>query len=283
MKDSGDSQLGFHKSAALASRFTVLSETGSTNDDAALAARDADDPAPDFSVVVTTNQTRGRGRLGRAWVATSGKMLASSVLLRPTALSSPDALAWLPLLAGVAMARAIADELARHPAEAGIEYSLAQPSVGLKWPNDVQIDGYKVCGILTELLPDVGAVVVGAGLNLTLDEHDLPTLTSTSLRLVTGVTPDADEVLAGYLAQLRELTDRFHACGGDAEASGGQEAVRALCTTLGQSVRVELPADRELLGRAEDIGPRGELMVRDAEGTLHQIAAGDVTHLRLNP
>lgn len=283
MKNLADSQFDFDKSAAIAARFHALAETGSTNDDLAAAARDAVDPAPDFSVIVTTSQTRGRGRLGRTWVATSGKTLAISVLLRPTELfRTPDALGWLPLIAGVAMTRAVRAELGRHGAEGERDYAVEHPVASLKWPNDVQIDGFKVSGILTELLVDVNAVVIGAGLNLTLDEHDLPTLTSTSLQLVTGVAPDADLVLADYLRELRDLSSAFIAAGGDAIASGVRASVQACCGTLGQAVRIELPGEDELRGDAEDIDERGRLLVRDADGTLHRIAAGDVTHLRVN-
>lgn len=283
MKNSADSQLGFDKSAALAARFSFVAETGSTNDDMAVAARSNTDPAPDFSVIVTTSQTQGRGRLGRTWVATSGKTLAISVLVRPVALfGTPDVLSWLPLIAGVAMTRAVRAELARHAVAGEEPYAVEQPTASLKWPNDVQVDGFKVSGILTELLVDVDAVVIGAGLNLTLDEHDLPTLTSTSLQLVTGQAPDADEVLADYLRELRTLTGAFVAANGDAAQSGILAAVTELCGTLGLPVRIELPGGSELLGEAEAIDATGRLLVRDAEGTQHAIAAGDVTHLRLN-
>jgi BirA family biotin operon repressor/biotin-[acetyl-CoA-carboxylase] ligase len=152
--------------------------------------------------------------------------------------------------------------------------------VELKWPNDVLVSGFKICGILSELLPESGAVVVGAGLNLTLDEHDLPTLTSTSLLLVTGVQPDADRVLADYLTGFLTLVRAFAEHGTDAAASGIASRVSELCGTLGSEVRVELPADRELLGVAERLDRDGRLIVRDRNGEAQTVAAGDVTHLR---
>jgi BirA family biotin operon repressor/biotin-[acetyl-CoA-carboxylase] ligase len=142
------------------------------------------------------------------------------------------------------------------------------------------VSGYKVCGILSELVAE-GTVVVGAGLNVSLDEHDLPTLTSTSLLLVTGRRPDADVVLADYLTRLLGLVDAFVAAGGDAVASGAAGRLVAVCGTLGREVRVELPGGGELLGVAEAVAPDGRLMVRDGEdGEIHPVAAGDVTHLR---
>ena len=152
--------------------------------------------------------------------------------------------------------------------------------VELKWPNDVLVSGYKVCGILSELLPESGAVVVGAGLNLTLDEHDLPTLNSTSLLLVTGVQPDADAVLADYLGTFLALIRTFAEHGADAAASGIAARVSALCGTLGSEVRVELPGGAELIGVAERLDRDGRLVVRGGNGEPQSVAAGDVTHLR---
>lgn len=284
MNIPADSQWGFDKSAALAERFIWLSETGSTNDDAAALARDAADPAPEYTVVVTDSQTAGRGRLGRTWVASSGKTLAISVLVRPESMFAvPDSLAWLPLISGISMTRAVQAEIdALAPNGDEDEYAPERAIARLKWPNDVLIDGFKVSGILTELLADQQAVVIGSGLNLTLDEHDLPTLTSTSLMLAAGAQPDADRVLAQYLSGLRERIERLVQHAGDAEAAGLLAEVSELCGTLGAAVRVDLPGERELTGLAESIDASGRLNVRAHSGELHAIAAGDVTHLRLD-
>lgn len=285
MNIPADSQWGFDKSAALAERFIWLSETGSTNDDAAALARNAADPAPAYTVVVTDSQTAGRGRLGRTWVASSGKTLAISVLVRPESLfATPDSLAWLPLISGISMTRAVQAELdaLRELHADEDEYAPEQAIARLKWPNDVLINGFKVSGILTELLADQQAVVIGSGLNLTLDEHDLPTLTSTSLMLAAGAQPDADRVLAHYLTGLRARIETLVQHAGNADAAGLLAEVTELCGTLGAAVRVDLPAEQELTGVAESIDTSGRLLVRAHSGELHAIAAGDVTHLRLD-
>ena len=271
---------------ALCAQFDWLDATPSTNDDAAAAARAG---AADFTVFATENQTAGRGRLGRTWAATSGKSLAVSVIVRPSELLAerPDALAWLPLMAGLAMARAVKAELeALLPGEDAEERAeLGEPTERrrsqLKWPNDVLIDGFKVSGILTELIADANAVVIGAGVNLSLDEHDLPTLTSTSLQLVTGIAPDTERVLARYLTELIELYELFIRHSGDSEASGIRGLVLGACDTIGREVRILLPGDTELIGRAETLDESGRIIVRDAAGAAHAVAAGDVTHLRL--
>ncbi|MBG6058539.1 BirA family biotin operon repressor/biotin-[acetyl-CoA-carboxylase] ligase [Cryobacterium sp. MP_M5] len=267
-------------------RFEYLAEAGSTNDVLVAHATGADAAAwPDLSVVVTDNQTRGRGRLGRTWLAPTGKSLAISVLLRPVHAGAPlpvDHFGWFPLLAGTAMTRAV-----REVVDAGLtvgpEPDEGRPvhEVTLKWPNDVLIDGYKVSGILSELLPDARGLVIGTGLNVSLDEHDLPTLTSTSLMLVTGSAPDPDAVLARYLTELRGLTGAFLAAGGDPVRSGLLAAVRDVCGTLGAPVRVQLPGGDDLVGVAIDLDRDGRLIVEDqANGELQAVAAGDVTHLR---
>jgi BirA family biotin operon repressor/biotin-[acetyl-CoA-carboxylase] ligase len=276
----------WERSRAVVPRFEWLDTTGSTNDVLREAATGPDAAAwPHGAVVVTDDQTRGRGRMGRTWLAPTGKTLAISVLLRPGEAGgeplAPDAYGWLPLIAGVAMTEAVRDAVAAASVDRGGEDDgTGRVEVELKWPNDVLVSGYKVCGILSELVGP-GTVVVGAGLNLTLDEHDLPTLTSTSLLLVTGRRPDADVVLADYLGRLLDLVDGFLAAGGDAVASGAAERMVAVCGTLGQEVRVELPGGDQLVGVAEAVAPDGRLMVRDAEnGEVQAVAAGDVTHLR---
>ncbi|GAA2040918.1 biotin--[acetyl-CoA-carboxylase] ligase [Agromyces tropicus] len=278
--------MGWERSRAAVPRFEWLDSTGSTNDvlrEAATGPRAAD--WPHGAVVVTDDQTHGRGRLGRTWLAPTGKTLAISVLVRPSSLPGAplpvDAYGWLPLIAGAAMTEAVRGAVAAASAAQDDEDDgTGVVDVRLKWPNDVLVSGYKVCGILSELV-SVDAVVVGAGLNLTLDEHDLPTLTSTSLLLATGVRPDGDAVLSDYLERLLALVADLVAAGGDAVASGVHERVSALCGTLGQDVRVELPGGAGFTGTAERIDADGRLVVRDDEnGEAQAVAAGDVTHLR---
>ncbi|MDJ0337604.1 biotin--[acetyl-CoA-carboxylase] ligase [Cryobacterium sp. PH31-O1] len=276
----------FSLSRAEVSRFEYRSEAPSTNDVLKeLATADAA-AWPDLSVVVTDNQTQGRGRLGRVWLAPTGKALAISVLVRPRTKAGDQlpshALGWLPLLAGAAMTRAVRKtvEASMQPVEDVKEAEEPRHDVTLKWPNDVLIDGYKVCGILCELLPDGEGIIIGAGLNVSLDEHDLPTLTSTSLLLVTRTSPDPDAVLAAYLHELVTLYEAFVHADGDAEQSLHAD-VTALCGTLGSVVRVELPGGTDLVGTATGIDTEGRLqVVSQADGEERSVAAGDVTHLR---
>lgn len=277
----------FSLSRTEVSRFEYRSEAASTNDVLREHATANAAAWPDLSVVVTDNQTQGRGRLGRVWLAPTGKALAISVLVRPRTTTGdtlpPHSLGWFPLLAGAAMTRAVRGvvEASMQPVEGVKEAEEPRHEVTLKWPNDVLIDGYKVCGILCELLPDASGIIIGAGLNLSLDEHDLPTLTSTSLLLVTRSKPDPDAVLAAYLRELVTLYRAFLAAHGDALRSGLHADVCELCGTLGSVVRVELPGDSDLIGTATAIDSGGRLsVVNQTDGEERSVAAGDVTHLR---
>lgn len=262
----------FPLSRALVPAFEWLDEAGSTNDE--LVARSADiQKWPDLSVLVTDNQTNGRGRLGRTWVAPAGKTLAISVLLRPRTAAGeplgPDALGWLPLLAGLAMTRAVRS--------LGVDATL-------KWPNDVLAADAsprpgKLCGVLSELLPDGAGVVIGAGLNLTITEDELPAETASSLSLAGVAAPDPDATLAAYLRELTELYRAPLEADGDPARSGLRDAVVSACGTLGRVVRVELPSGETLTGTATDIDETGRLVVESGSGTV-AVAAGDVTHLR---
>lgn len=250
---------------------TWVPRTGSTNADLVERAAANPDAWPDFSVLVTDTQVSGRGRLDRVWSTPPGSSLATSVLLRPQV--PADRLGWIPLMAGLAMTRTVQMLLAG----AGMKAIDAT----LKWPNDVLVRGLKVSGILSELIPgDDLAVVVGAGLNTSMTRDQLPVETATSLAIECRRTYSADTVLSLYLKQLHELYDPFISAGGDARSSGLIAQVSAACGTLGQAVRVQLPAE-DLVGVARGIDADGQLLVQpDDEAVLRSVSAGDVTHLR---
>jgi BirA family transcriptional regulator, biotin operon repressor / biotin---[acetyl-CoA-carboxylase] ligase len=248
---------------------------GSTNTELVRLAADSELPA--FTTLVTTDQTAGRGRLDREWIAPAGTALAVSVLVRAP---SGEGLGWLPLAAGAAMFDAVTAVLP------------PRVHVGIKWPNDVQLDGRKVCGILSELVPVTAAapgvaVVIGAGLNLTMSAEQLPVPTATSLALAGAVADNAadaaqllDTVLAAYLRSLTALVTALWQGGGDASRSGLRAAVVERCSTIGREVRVELPGGAQLLGRAIGIDGIGRLEVRDDAEQVRTVAAGDIVHLR---
>ena len=120
------------------------------------------------TVVTADEQTAGRGRQGRAWTAPPGKALLYSAIVRPL----DDRHLMLPLAAPLAVCEA-AEELAGTlaPADGGAATGFR---CGVKWPNDVQVDGRKLAGILVEARPQDGWAVVGIGLNLTIAPDEFP-------------------------------------------------------------------------------------------------------------
>lgn len=220
-------------------RVELLASTGSTNAVVAQRARAGEGAG---LVVVAEEQTAGRGRLDRSWVSPPRAGLTFSVLLRPAA--GVDG--WVPLLAGLAVARAVSEQ-------AGVEALL-------KWPNDVLVGGRKLAGLLGEAAG--GAVVLGVGLNVTTRRDELPHAQATSLLLEGARSTDRGTLLRAVLRAL-------------AFDEGSRAAYRGRCSTLGRRVRVELPGGASVEGVAGSVDEQGRLVV---DGVPY--AAGDVVHLR---
>ncbi len=258
---------GYPLAAAVSPRVQVAESTGSTNADVVAAASASPSEWPHLSMLLTTDQRSGRGRLNRSWTAPPGTALAVSVLVRVPGL--PDAArGWIPLAAGAAMTRAVAAQLRG-----------SGHSAGLKWPNDVLVDGGKVCGILAEVVPgDRDAVVIGAGVNTRMPRTDLPVTTAISFEAL-GLECDDDRLLADYLTALDEQLTALAEARGDAGIAGVRAEIEALCTTLGSDVVVSLPDGATLHGRAQRIDEDGRLVV-DTGYAESAVSAGDVVHVR---
>ena len=196
--------------------------------------------APEGVVAVADEQTAGRGRLGRTWVAPPGAALLASVLLRPAL--APGELHLVTLATGLAALDALPASGAR-----------------LKWPNDVVIGDRKLAGVLAET-DGHGAVVVGMGLNVRGD------LLPDELRSI-AVACDVDrhELLVEWLRALDARLDALDRVHDDAVSSSA---------TIGRRVRVEL-SDETFEGVARALTPEGFLVVDD-----RVVTAGDVVHVR---
>jgi len=253
--------MNYRRTQSVASRFEVVAQSESTN--AALRAHASDaDGWPHLSVLITTDQTAGRGRLDRSWIAPAGSALAISVLLRDLPPRS-EVFGWIPLAAGVAMADAVSAQLPEH-------------EVGLKWPNDVLVDDLKICGILAEA--SAGAVIVGAGVNTLMTNEQLPVPTATSFAVL-GVGVDPDRLVADYVGRLDGLL-RGLAETGDAVVTGLHAETAAQCVTIGRDVDVSLPDGSALHGTAIRLESDGRLAV-EVDGSETLVGAGDVVHARL--
>lgn len=215
--------------------------------------------APEGTVVTARHQRAGRGRRGHDWWDAPGQSLLASVLLRPP---GPVTIApQLSLVGGLAVADALA--------------ATASVPARIRWPNDLLVDGRKVCGILAEAASDgVGAgvgrlhhVILGIGVNLA--QTAFPTALAdraTSLRLITGRVLEAETVLAAVLEQIARRYGAWRL--------GGFAALRAAWLERsmlpGQAVRLPDGSD----GVGVDVGDDGILVARAADGRLVHIVSG---------
>jgi len=228
------------------------------------AFRLAQDGAAHGEIVIAEEQTEGKGRRGRSWSSPPGKNLYFSVVLRPEL--PPSRAAELTLVSAVALAETLRD--------AGVKAEI-------KWPNDVQVGGKKIAGILTELSADtekVHFVIVGVGVNLNCEAEDLaPEVRelATSLKAARGQRVLRALFTAALWTRLETWLDR-HAAEGFGPV---REAWRSLSSTLGQEVLVKSES-KELRGIAEDIDDAGALLIRRSDGVVERVLAGDVEQVR---
>lgn len=266
---------------ALDGDFSVIDyteSTGSTNTDLMEAEKVADG-----TVLLANEQVAGKGRLGRQWVSPAGSQLIFSVLILPDSL---DHLGTLPLAAGLAVTDSVEGAV-------------------LKWPNDVHIDGKKLCGILAEAgpvgeafksapktevskteinkaevnkaeiapktqsaNPPSARVVVGMGINVTLTREELPIEAATSLALE-GLDTDRTKLAITVLKNLRHRITQWEQQDPQLMAD-----YRKVCSSIGQEVRLEAPTG-DVIGTVEGVADDGRINVGG-----EYYSAGDVIHLR---
>ncbi len=237
-----------------------FAEVASTN---TLAMDLAQKGAVDGTVVIAETQTGGKGRLGRTWTSPRGNLYVS-VVLRPAVPISKAPL--ITLLGAVAVA-------------SGIRRHCGVPA-GIKWPNDILLSGKKVSGLLTEMSaePDrIRYIVLGIGVNVNMDSRALqPEVRrmSTTLAAAMGITVDRTAFLRALLAELDLWYHRF--LKGDTEVLA---AWKELNVTLGHRVAVS-GGGGTLEGLARDVDAEGRLILKLDDGTLRQVAAGDVTIMK---
>ena len=236
----------------------VFAETDSTND---LAMRRGRQGEAGGLAIFAERQTAGRGRFGRAWASASHRGLWFSLLLRP---AFPLPL-WprLTTWAAVALADAIEDGLGLAAA--------------IKWPNDVLLGGKKVAGILAESGTDTtGApfAVVGIGMNVNHEAEDFPAelrARAGSLRMATGRVIDRPAMAA---AVLRALDGRFSQIEGAYTEIIAATARRS--SLLGRWIQVQSGTE-VIEGMAEELDADGHLLLRDGDGMIRRLSAGEVT------
>jgi len=247
------------KTSIIGKNIHYFKETESTN----ILARDMAGSVDEGTVVIAESQTGGRGRMGRKWISPEGGIWLS-VILKPK--MQPLHAPRITLLAGVAAAKTIRG------------YGL---SAKIKWPNDVLINGKKVCGILTEIgaeMDSIQYVVVGVGIDANVDTETFPEEfrdSSTSLKNELGFDINRVEFVQRLLSELETLYMKFQKEG----FSSILEEWRNMSATIGEWVKITTQS-RIMYGEVIGVDSEGALVLETSEGKLEKIVAGQCEHLR---
>jgi BirA family transcriptional regulator, biotin operon repressor / biotin---[acetyl-CoA-carboxylase] ligase len=228
-----------------------FNQIGSTND---VAMEWMTKGAASGSIVVADEQVKGKGRLGRVWHTPAGSALIISVIFHPRV----EDLQQVTMLGALAIYDMVKN--------LGIE------QVGIKWPNDVQINGLKVSGILPEAAWENGklvGVVLGMGINVRIDFSDTELRgRAISIEPLLGRPVDRLDLLADLLKRIDYWSERL----GSTEVF---DAWEKRLVTLGQQVRVQA-SHQEVVGLAQSVDRDGALNIRKADGSSERVIAGDI-------
>lgn len=221
-----------------------------------VAKQEAQLGAVEGTVVIADEQTAGRGRIKRVWLSPKGS-LALSIILYPSVVNLPS----LIMLASLAVVHSI-------EAVTGLRSQI-------KWPNDVLVDGRKMCGILIESSLRANIVdyaIIGIGINVNLRLADFPAIQSsaTSLSAELGRGVSRLRVIRRLLVEIERLYLALQA------GESIYEEWRDSLVTLGRRVRVK-SGKTVYEGLAESVARDGSLLLRHSDGSLTKIVAGDAT------
>lgn len=233
-------------------------ETDSTNTEAKKAAEAG---APHGTLAVADYQSMGKGRRGRSWDAPHGVGIWMSIMCRPRL--HPSCASMLTLVAALAVAE-------------GIEKTCGLKAQ-IKWPNDIVVNGKKVCGILTEMsteLECINYVVTGIGINANTEEFPEEIReVATSLLLETGTRVRRSEIINAVMQSYEKYYAAFMA---HQNMSGLLEEYNGSLANRDRQVRVLAP-ENEYTGTALGIDEMGELLVRTEDGQVQKVISGEVS------
>lgn len=242
----------------IARKIYYFNTLDSTNKKAKEIAQDEEEG----TVIIAEEQTQGKGRMGRSWISPKGKGIWMTMILKPNL--EPMKVPKMTLIAAAAVHKALN--------KLGIKSQI-------KWPNDILVDGKKVCGILTEMsgeLNMVNYVIMGIGINVNLDEEDIPDELKDiagSLKLTTGKKINRKELAANILNEFEKLYLSF-------KEEDNIEEVLKICKEnsilLGEEVRI-IRGNNIRIGKAIDINDNGELVVKFDGDLVENIMAGEVS------
>ena len=240
--------------------YRYFASIGSTNDE---AQKWADAGAPDFSLVIADEQTKGRGRFSRQWITNPGSSLAVSLIWHPSQVETRHLALFAPLC-GLALRDTI--------------HSVLGLKAEIKWPNDVLISSKKTAGILVEAVwsgEKVSNIILGIGINFShasLPPANSQLFPATCLEDESGRSLDRLDFLSAFLKSLSSW--RTH-LGSEFFFSEWQKNL----AFKGQWVRIEDSQKTSIIGTVKGIDANGNLVLILANGSEQDFAAGDV-HLR---
>lgn len=259
------SEIKWHlKTKVVGREILSYNKVGSTN---TIAYELAEKGLKEGAVIIAEEQSGGKGRHGRSWQSPPKAGIYMSCILRPHI--APNEIPEITLVAAVALAKAIREFT-------GLDAMI-------KWPNDILIDGRKVCGILTEMKAEqdrIDFIILGIGINVNSHSADLPK-TGTSLRSASLRHFGRNEELSriDLARKILEAIEEYYFLLKKKGSGPIIEEWKTLSEMLGSRVKVCLP-NRTFEGLAHNIDPDGALVVRLDSGILNKVSSGDVVMIR---
>ena len=232
-------------------------EIDSTNNQAKVLAREG---AKEGHLIIAEHQSQGKGRLGRSWQSPAGTGIWMSLILRPHIL--PKYASQLTLIAGLSMCEVIQEIT-------GLEAKI-------KWPNDIVVNGKKVCGILTEMsaeMESINYIILGIGVNVNMAyfPEELPYASSLAIE---GKKEYSRKAIIKAFLEKFEID--YKAYKKQPDLTSIMERYEKNCITLNRKVKL-LVSHEEVIAKATGISNEGELLVTLEDGTMKVVSSGEVS------